>query len=566
MTAAKFGSSHLSSPHVSSPQSLMVQGTTSDAGKSILVTAFCRILARKGINVVPFKSQNMALNSAVTAEGGEIGRAQAVQAEACFLTPSISMNPVLLKPNSDLGAQVILHGKAIGNMQATEYHQYKPELLKEVVASHHRLRDEFEVVLVEGAGSPAEINLREHDIANMGFAEAVDCPVVICADIDRGGVFAHLYGTYELLSESEKARVKGFIINRFRGDIRLLQSGLDWLEDKTGVPVTGVIPYIHNLHIEAEDAVAQQQTGDNDYQQLRVVVPLYPRASNHTDFDALRMHPQVDCQFLKDPAQFKGADLIILPGSKNVRGDLSWLDGRNTYAKSEHNDAGISDLTWREVIQRHLRLGGKVLGICGGYQMLGNWVHDPDGHESAPGSDKGLGLLDMETTLTGDKILRNVRGFLAADDSVVVSGYEIHTGRSSGPALDIPMFHGLHEQEQQHGEQISNGALLAGSLDLSSSERASLDGARDADDRVMGSYIHGLLDEETTLEYVLRWAGLAQFESFDYLAFRDQQIERLADAVEDAIPLEKLLDLLQMDISAVDQASAKAMREELGEG
>ncbi|WP_271270722.1 cobyric acid synthase [Aliamphritea hakodatensis] len=529
MTAAKF----------SSPHSLMVQGTTSDAGKSILVTAFCRILARKGISVVPFKSQNMALNSAVTAEGGEIGRAQAVQAEACFLKPSVSMNPVLLKPNSDLGAQVILHGKAVGNMQATEYHAYKPELLKEVVASHHRLRDEFQTVLVEGAGSPAEINLREHDIANMGFAEAVDCPVVICADIDRGGVFAHLYGTYELLSESEKARVKGFIINRFRGDVRLLQSGLDWLEDKTGVPVTGVIPYIHNLHIEAEDAVARQQTGDDDYQQLRVVVPLYPRASNHTDFDALRMHPQVDCQFLKDPAQFTGADLIILPGSKNVRGDLSWLDGRSTYAKTEHNDPGISGLTWREVIQRHLRLGGKVLGICGGYQMLGNWVHDPDGHESAPGSDAGLGLLDMETTLTGNKILRNVRGCLAADDSVVVSGYEIHTGRSSGAALETPMFCGLQEQEQQHGE-----------LKAASSEGTS-DGAVDADNRVMGSYIHGLLDEETTLEYVLRWAGLAQFESFDYLAFRDQQIERLADAVEEAIPLEQLLTLLNMDSSAI---------------
>jgi len=494
------------------PQTLMVQGTTSDAGKSIMVTALCRMLARRQVPVAPFKPQNMALNSAVTAEGGEIGRAQAVQAEACFLAPSVAMNPVLLKPNSDLGAQVIVNGKAIGNMQATEYHHYKPELLNEVAASHQRLQQSYKIVMVEGAGSPAEINLREHDIANMGFAEEVDCPVVIVADIDRGGVFAHLLGTYELLSESEKARVKGFIINRFRGDVTLLDSGLDWLEARTGVPVLGVIPYVQNLHIEAEDAVNRQQDASGDYQQLKVVVPLYPRASNHTDFDVLRMNPQVDCQFMKDVREFNGADLMVLPGSKNVRGDLNWLQ-----------ESG-----WADAIKRHLRLGGKVYGICGGYQMLGQWIHDPDAIESAAGSSEALGLLDMETTLTDNKILRNVCGQLLGSE-IPVQGYEIHAGVSQGPALANALFR-LTATEEGSGE----------------SEQMT-DGARNDDNSVMGSYVHGVFDQAALLEHVLTWAGLGEIEQFDYLAFREQQIERLADAVEAVISFDDLCGLLSID-------------------
>lgn len=493
------------------PHTLMVQGTTSDAGKSIMVTALGRILARKQVSVAPFKPQNMALNSAVTAEGGEIGRAQAVQAEACFLKPAVDMNPVLLKPNSDIGAQVIVHGKAIGNMKATEYHAYKPELLKEVVQSHQRLSEQYQAVIVEGAGSPAEINLREHDIANMGFAEAVDCPVVIVADIDRGGVFAHLYGTYELLSDSEKARVKGFIINRFRGDVSLLESGLDWLEARTGVPTLAVVPYVMNLHIEAEDAINQQQKHDGVYQQLKVVVPVYPRASNHTDFDVLRMHPQVDCEFMRDLKDFKGADLIILPGSKNVRGDLEWLKSSG----------------WAQAIQRHLRLGGKVIGVCGGYQMLGQWIHDPDAIESAAGSTAGLGLLEMETTLTGDKMLRNICG-KALETGLSVKGYEIHAGVSCGNALEQPLF------------QIR--PVEGGSESVS-------EGSKNADDTVMGSYIHGLFDESELLDYLLKWAGLGQVEQFDYAAFREQQIERLADEVEAVLPFDQLCKLLSLELS-----------------
>lgn len=491
---------------------LMVQGTTSDAGKSILVTALCRILARKQIAVAPFKSQNMALNSAVTTEGGEIGRAQAVQAEACFLPPSVEMNPVLLKPNSDLGAQVIVNGKAIGNMQATEYHHYKPELLQQVVRSHTALQEKYTAVIVEGAGSPAEINLREHDIANMGFAEAIDCPVIIVADIDRGGVFAHLYGTYELLSDSEKGRIKGFVINRFRGDVSLLQSGLDWLEKRTGIPVLAVIPYITNLHIEAEDAVNSQQKSASGYQQLKVVVPMYPRASNHTDFDVLRMHPQVDCEFMRDLQQFNGADLIVLPGSKNVRGDLQWLQQSG----------------WADAIKRHLRLGGKVIGVCGGYQMLGQWIHDPEAIESSAGSTAGLGLLEMDTTLTNNKVLRNVTGLLLGTE-IPVQGYEIHAGISSGSALTRPLF-----------------TIAASAQDGQTEETCEVinDGAQNADDTVLGSYIHGIFDEAALLEHLLQWAGLDRVEQFDYQAFREQQIERLADAVEEVMPYDSLCQLL----------------------
>ena len=487
-------------------RTLMVQGTTSDAGKSILVTALCRILARKGIKVAPFKSQNMALNSAVTADGGEIGRAQAVQAEACFLQPDVRMNPILLKPNSDLGSQVILRGKAIGNMKAVEYHQHKPKLLQDVVLAHQELLADFDLVMVEGAGSPAEINLRQHDLANMGFAEAVDCPVIIVADIDRGGVFAHLYGTYELLSATEQARTRGFIINRFRGDKALLQGGLDWLEQKTGKPVLAVLPYIHNLHIEAEDSLAVDQFANSDAgQHFKVVVPIYPRASNHTDFDALRMHPEVDCRLIRDVQHFKGADLIILPGSKNTRGDLGWLK--------------VSG--WDAVIKRHLRLGGKVIGICGGYQMLGQAVHDPDGTESSPGSSEGLGHLAIETLLQGEKQLRNVQGhWLAEVGHIPVTGYEIHVGQTSGSDLAQPLM------------QLNTGA----------------DGARNSEDTVMGSYVHGLFDEPKLLAELLRWAGLEHTQAFDYPALRAAQIERLADEVEAELPVEKIFNIMQGEL------------------
>lgn len=481
---------------------LMVQGTTSDAGKSTLVTALCRWLKRQGVGVVPFKPQNMALNSAVTADGGEIGRAQAVQAQACGLEPHTDMNPVLLKPNSDTGAQVIVHGRAVTSMNAVAYHDYKAIAMQAVLASHQRLGAAYPVVMVEGAGSPAEINLRAGDIANMGFAEAVDCPVILVADINRGGVFAHLVGTLELLSPSEQARVKGFVINRFRGDIALLQPGLDWLEQRTGKPVLGVLPYVMDLHLEAEDGLDRRQ-GDKAAQLLKVIVPVLPRISNHTDFDPLRLHPQVDLQFIGPGEAIPAADLIILPGSKSVRGDLAQLRERG----------------WDTAIARHLRYGGKVVGICGGLQMLGQQVHDPLGLEGPAGSSAGLGLLDCSTVLEADKQLRNVSGSLSLEQAAI-SGYEIHAGVTTGAALERP------------------AVTLADGRD---------DGAISADGQILATYLHGLFESPDSCAALLRWAGLQQVERIDYHALRERDIERLADLVDKHLDRTQLRQLCGLD-------------------
>ncbi len=477
---------------------LMVQGTTSDAGKSTLVTALCRWLTRQGVAVVPFKPQNMALNSAVTADGGEIGRAQAVQAQAAYLQPHTDMNPVLLKPNSDTGAQVIIHGRAVTSMNAVAYHDYKAIAMQAVLTSHQRLSGRYEVVMVEGAGSPAEINLRAGDIANMGFAEAVDCSVLLIADINRGGVFAHLVGTLELLSPTEQARVQGFVINRFRGDIALLQPGLDWLEARTGKPVIGVLPYVMDLHLEAEDGLDRRQSGKAD-KVLKVIVPVLPRISNHTDFDPLRLHPQVDLQFIGVGDDIPPADLIILPGSKSVRADLAHLRTQG----------------WEQAISRHLRYGGKVLGICGGLQMLGTRIDDPLGLEGAAGSSAGLGLLEFTTELQAEKQLRNVTGQLTLEQATV-SGYEIHAGVSVGVALDHPAV------------QLSDGRR---------------DGAISADGQILGTYLHGLFEASPSSMALLRWAGLADVQSVDYHALREADIERLADLVEQHLDTARLREL-----------------------
>lgn len=477
---------------------LMVQGTTSDAGKSTLVTALCRWLRRQGVSVVPFKPQNMALNSAVTADGGEIGRAQAVQAQAAGLTPHTDMNPVLLKPNSDTGAQIIIHGRAVTNMDAVAYHDFKRVAMDAVLASHRRLSEAYEVVVVEGAGSPAEINLRANDIANMGFAEAVDCPVILIADINKGGVFAHLVGTLELLSPSEQARIKGFVINRFRGDIALLQPGLDWLEQRAGKPVLGVLPYLMDFHLEAEDAVDIRQSSKVE-QTLKVVVPVLPRISNHTDFDPLRLHPQVDLHFVGPGQPVPPADLIILPGSKSVRADLAWLRANG----------------WEQAITRHLRYGGKLLGICGGLQMLGERIADPHGLEGPAGQSDGFGLLVFSTTLAASKQLRNVRGQLTLGE-VEISGYEIHAGVSTGAALE------------RAAVTLDDGRC---------------DGAISEDGQVLGTYLHGLFETPAACLALLRWAGLGDAQAVDYRALRERDIERLADLVDTHLDSVRLLAL-----------------------
>ncbi|MDR1677396.1 MAG: cobyric acid synthase [Deltaproteobacteria bacterium] len=478
---------------------LMIQGTTSDAGKSTLVTGLCRFLLRRGLAVAPFKPQNMALNSAVTVDGGEIGRAQAVQAQAAGLAPIVDMNPVLLKPNSETGSQVIIQGQALTEMEAKDYHAYKPKAKAAVLDSYYRLSSQFRHIIVEGAGSPAEINLRQGDIANMGFAEEVDCPVLLVADIERGGVFAHLAGTAMILSETERNRIKGFIINRFRGDVTILEPGLDWLTAYTGKPVLGVLPYLVGFHLEAEDAIDRRQS-DKEKNTLKVVVPVTPRISNHTDLDPLRLNPQVEVTFVRPGQEPPSADLVILAGSKSVRSDLQFL-------RSEG---------WPERLSRHLRYGGKLLGLCGGYQMLGKIIRDPSGLESAPGDSPGLGFLDLETVLEPEKQLLNAKATLTFDGKEV-TGYEIHAGLTSGPDLARPF---LIKANGQH------------------------DGAVSLDNQVAGTYLHGLFESSEGAQTILSWAGLKEAKSLDYHLIREREIERLADLVEKYLDTNLILSLL----------------------
>ena len=496
-------------------QTLMVQGTTSDAGKSTLVAGLCRVLARRGMSVAPFKPQNMALNSAVTNDGGEIGRAQALQAVAAKVPAQIDFNPILLKPNTDTGAQVIVHGKAISNMEAASYHDYKQVAMQAVLDSYQRLAKQFDYLMVEGAGSPAEINLRENDIANMGFAEAVDCPVIIIADIDKGGVFAHLVGTLALLSKSEQARVKGFVINRFRGDINLLQSGLDWLEQHTNKPVLGVLPYVHDLALDAEDALALANTGTTEQTQITIVVLLLPHISNHTDFDSLRLNPAVDLTYVRVGQAIPSCDLVILPGSKNVIGDYQFLMQQG----------------WDQQIKQHLRYGGKVLGICGGFQMLGKSIADPHQIESSTSLQHTLGLADFDTKLSQQKALKQVSGQIVApqviehvnNQKVPIKGYEIHCGKSYGKALNQPFIEYLVDDNQQ----ITDGFISP-------------------DKQIIGTYLHGLFDGSKATQAILNWVKPhANIAALDLNQHREQQLECLADICEQHLNMEQILQITQ---------------------
>ncbi|OUR60811.1 cobyric acid synthase CobQ [Colwellia sp. 39_35_sub15_T18] len=508
-------------------KTLMIQGTTSDAGKSTVVAGLCRVFVNRGFKVAPFKPQNMALNSAVTADGGEIGRAQALQAIAANIAPRVDFNPILLKPNSDTGAQVIVHGKALSNMEASSYHDYKKVAMNAVLESHHRLAKEFDVLMVEGAGSPAEINLREHDLANMGYAEKVDCPVILVADIDRGGVFAHLVGTLELLSESEQARVKGFIINRFRGDIKLLTSGLTWLEERTGKPVLGVLPYLHDLALDAEDAIAIDNKVSS--RKISIAVPLLPHISNHTDFDPLRLNPEIDLRYVKMGARIDNCDLIILPGSKNVIADLAFLKAQG----------------WQEDINRHLRYGGKVLGICGGFQMLGDKIFDPHGVESTAEENgeraiSGLALADFTTTLTTSKTLTQVSGKLSlAGQQCDVFGYEIHCGHSQGAALNKPLI-----------TELSIGTT-------------GIDGFISADNQIVATYLHGLFDHGAVTSAILQWLkkdhGVQAV--IDIEQHREVQLDRLADICEQHLQMDDIEQILQAGVSTSTSSSTTRHQE-----
>lgn len=427
---------------------LMIQGTGSNVGKSLLVAGLCRAARARGIRVAPFKPQNMSNNAAVTHDGGEIGRAQALQAQAAGLEPSVHMNPVLLKPETDTGAQIVVQGQAWGRSQAGAYRDLKPRLMGPVLDSFQRLRTAFDLVLVEGAGSPAEVNLRENDIANMGFAQAAGVPVILAGDIDRGGVIAQILGTQLVLDPTDAALVRGFIINRFRGDPRLFDDGYRLIEQRSGWRGFGVVPWFAPAALlPAEDAVdLRAGTG----QGLHIVCLTLSRIANFDDLDPLAAEPGVRLTMLRAGQALPGdADLVIIPGTKSTRGDLAFLRAQG----------------WDIDLAAHLRRGGHVLGICGGYQMLGRVIDDPQGHDGDAGCDTGLGLLDLRTQMAADKRLARVSGTALGQP---VSGYEIHMGRTTGPDRARPF------------------AVIGGQPE----------GATSADGRVMGSYTHGLFSDD----------------------------------------------------------------------
>jgi adenosylcobyric acid synthase len=464
---------------------VMIQGTGSNVGKSTLVAGLARLLVRCGLKVAPFKPQNMSNNAAVTADGGEIGRAQAVQARAARLPPSVHMNPVLLKPESDTGAQVIVQGRRLGTLRAHEFAgTRKTDLLPAVLDSFARLARDVDIVLVEGAGSPAEINLRAGDIANMGFAAAADVPVLLAGDIDRGGVIASLVGTHAVLEPSERARIRGFLINKFRGDLRLFDDGVTAIERLTGWPSLGVVPWLPQAAwLPAEDAVDLERAGEAKSSTLKVVVPMLSRIANFDDLDPLGMEPGIHLEFVRPGQPIPGdADVVILPGSKSTIGDLAFLRRQG----------------WDIDIKAHARRGGHVLGLCGGYQMLGRRISDPLGIEGPAGSVEGLGLLDVATEMTADKSTVPVQGRDCATGAAV-SGYEIHLGRTEGTDCARPM--------------------------LTIGDRP--DGAASRDGRVRGTYVHGLFTSDE-----FRRAWLAQFAVASQLAY-EERIEQALDALAD---------------------------------
>jgi len=478
-------------------RALMIQGTGSDVGKSLLVAGLARVFTRRGLRVRPFKPQNMSNNAAVAADGGEIGRAQALQARAARVPVSVHMNPVLLKPESDLGAQLVVQGRVVGNSRARDYQSIKAGLLRSVLDSFGRLTAEADLVLVEGAGSASEVNLRANDIANMGFARAASVPVVLLGDIDRGGVIASLVGTKAVIDPDDAAMIAGFIVNRFRGDPSLFTDGMTLIAERTGWPALGLVPHFPQaIRLPAEDALSLPARSDAGGA-VKIVVLAYPHLANFDDVDPLRQEPDVDVVFVRPSQPIPGdAALVILPGSKATIADL----------------AVLRETGWDIDLKAHLRRGGHVLGLCGGYQMLGRRISDPEGIEGPPGSVEGLCLLDVETMLGGNKILVEVTGKTVAED-VPFKGYEMHVGRTVTTARP----------------------LLA--LD-----RGGNDGAVDESGRIAGCYIHGLMADDRQRGHWLQRIGAAS-SGLDYEAGIEDTLDRLADHLEEHVDCARLLDL-----------------------
>ena len=484
------------------PKALMLQGTGSDVGKSLLVAGLCRAFTQRGLTVRPFKPQNMSNNAAVTADGGEIGRAQALQARACGVLPSVHMNPVLLKPQSEVGSQVVVQGRVLGNAKAREFQDWKPRLKAAVLESFAHIGREADLVLIEGAGSAAEVNLRANDIANMGFARAADVPVVLVGDIDRGGVIAQIVGTKAVIDPADAAMVVGFLVNKFRGDPALFGSGLEVIAQHTGWPSLGLVPFFPDAHrLPAEDAMAlaSLSAAPATGRGVRIVVPLLPRIANFDDLDPLRLEPEVELVMVKPGTPLPRADLILLPGSKATIADLA--DLRRT--------------GWDIDILAHARQGGRVLGLCGGYQMLGTHIADPDGIEGPPGTCEGLGLLQVETVLTGDKRLTAVAG-ASADDEVPFAGYEMHVGRTTGPDTARPLL------------RFTDGTA---------------EGAQSADGRIAACYVHGLFAHDAQRSVWLRRLGSVAPAGLDYEATVEATLDGLATHLARHVDLDRLLDI-----------------------
>ena len=490
---------------------IMVQGTTSNAGKSLITAALCRIFRQDGFKAAPFKSQNMALNSYITVEGLEMGRAQVMQSEAAGIEPDVRMNPILLKPTGEKGSQVVLNGKVFKDMGAGEYYTCKQQMIPYILNAYNSLAEEYDIIVIEGAGSPAEINLREHDIVNMGMAEMVDAPVIIVGDIDLGGVFASLAGTMLLFEEREKQRVKGFVINKFRGDINLLKPGLTMIEDITSIPVLGVVPYM-KVDIDDEDSLSERLKDYRGSSIIDIAVIRLPRISNFTDFNIFSLINGVSLRYVSSVRELRQPDMIIIPGTKNTIGDLKWMRQSGLETK----------------IIRFANEGGAVFGVCGGYQMLGKEINDPENVEGV-GTVKGMGLLnivtdfsDKKTTVRSSGRINNLEGFYSGLSGLGVNGYEIHMGNS----------------------RIIEGSSM-------NTLKSKTDGC--VDNNVAGSYLHGIFDNSQVAGNLIKiladnkGVSIDEEFDFDYKKYKESQYDLLADTVRKSIDMNEIYKIMAMN-------------------
>ncbi len=500
-------------------KAIMVQGTMSNAGKSLLAAGLCRIFRQDGYKVAPFKSQNMALNSFITREGLEMGRAQVMQAEAAGIAPSVLMNPILLKPTNDVGSQVIVNGEVLGTMSARDYFRYKKKLIPDIMKAFSRLSEEYDIIVLEGAGSPAEINLKSDDIVNMGMAKLAKAPVLLVGDIDRGGVFAQLIGTVDLLEEDERAMVKGLIINKFRGDKSILDPGVKMLEERSGIPVVGVAPYL-SIQVEDEDSLTERFDRKTEAALLDIAVVRLPRISNFTDFNPLESISGVSLRYVKHVGELGNPDLIILPGTKNTMEDLAWL-----------RSSGLEAAILKEASR-----GKLIFGICGGYQMLGESLSDPFGVE-AGGSMKGMGLLPMDTVFTERKTRTRVEGAFLAPEGVygplaggALEGYEIHMGESTVKEGVRPL---TRIADSVSGLEKEEGAVF---------------------ENVCGTYVHGVFDREESVKALLKVLGqkkgidVEEMSGVDFAAFKETQYDILASELRKHLDMKKIYEILEAGI------------------